>query len=751
MKNNITYKILTLILLFVTVHVFGQEKSDDFYYYKGEKFFLDVNTKTISISFEGENSINSFKSLHSNSEKITEITEDNARATVISIDDKTTNKKHIKSYYMEISMTKDMSKANYYKKIESYKKLPNVLMASPAYMTKGGTEFGLSNNFYVKLRDKNDVDVLYKKAKELDIEVLGYNEYMPLWFTLSVTPKSKLNAIQFANVFYEMGWFESTEPAFVYHDLQNSNDSHFNDQWTLRNTGQSGGISGVDIKIEQAWNISTGNNVNVAVVDQGIEMNHPDFQANIVGTGFDAQTNTIPSQVRGAHGVACAGIIGAVKDNNIGIAGVAPSSGLISVSVGFSGTTIQMLANGVNWAWQNGADVISNSWGGGSPSSIFDNAVNNALSNGRNGLGSIVVFSSGNDNVNGAQYPSNSNPLILCVGAIDRCGIRSGRIDIIPQSCDPWCSNCRKGSSYGTPLDVVAGGTSTPTTDRQGDVSGNGDYNPWANSPPNNYSNYDYNRWFGGTSAACPYVAGVAALVLSVDSSLTVHEVNDIIEQSAQKVTTNLYTYSSTNGRLNGTWNNQLGYGLVNAYQAVLLAQNCQNDLVITQNVVSGQTDIQEASNVITASNTIFSGATAAYDAGTVIKLKSGFTARSGSSFRAYIEGCSARNLTREEPNSEQELITYENIEVETNSLEKTEIVSVYPNPTNNMLTVSSKEHVKNWELKDHIGRYTEKSKLKGKYFYKDRFSINHLPVGLYILKVTLTNGNIIYKNIVKK
>ena len=116
----------------------------------------------------------------------------------------------------------------------------------------------------------------------MNIEVLGHNKFMPLWFTLSVTSTKKLNALNYANILYETGLFESTEPAFMYHNLGNSNDPHFNDQWTLKNTGQNGGISGIDINIEQAWNISTGNNINVAVVDQGIEMNHPDLQANIL-------------------------------------------------------------------------------------------------------------------------------------------------------------------------------------------------------------------------------------------------------------------------------------------------------------------------------------------------------------------------------------------------------------------------------------------------------------------------------------
>lgn len=74
---------------------------------------------------------------------------------------------------------------------------------------------------------------------------------------------------------------------------------------------------------------------------------------------------------------------------------------------------------------------------------------------------------------------------------------------------------------------------------------------------------------FNGTSAACPFVAGVAALVLSVNPNLTQKQVKDIIEQTAQKIRPDLYDYNTYATRPNGTWNIQIGYGLVDAYAAV--------------------------------------------------------------------------------------------------------------------------------------------------------------------------------------
>ena len=87
------------------------------------------------------------------------------------------------------------------------------------------------------------------------------------------------------------------------------------------------------------------------------------------------------------------------------------------------------------------------------------------------------------------------------------------------------------------------------------------------NKITSDYTNRDYTVWFNGTSAACPHVAGVAALILSVRPNLTGQQVRNIIEQTAQKV--GGYSYATTSGRPNGTWHQETGYGLVDAYAAV--------------------------------------------------------------------------------------------------------------------------------------------------------------------------------------
>ncbi len=396
---------------------------------------------------------------------------------------------------------------------------------------------------------------------------------MPLWFTLSCDRESLFNSIEMANLFYETGLFENSEPELLYHNLLLSNDQYFSNQWGLKNVGQHCNTSNIDIRAESAWNISTGSsNIRVAVFDQGVKMDHSDLKNNIYKTGYDAETNTTPSILRSTHGTPCAGIVAAQQNNIIGISGVAPTSKLISISINLNwSNTPQQLANGFNWSWQNGADIISNSWGGYAPSSIIDNAIINTLSQGRNGKGTVVIFASGNENNTAIRYPGNSNPDILVVGAISPKGERKSYT-----SCDSegW------GSCYGVQLDVVAPGVFIPTTTYTG----------------------GYTQTFNGTSSACPHVAGIAALVLSVNPSLTALQVRNIIENTAQKV--GGYSYKTVSGRPNGTWHQEMGYGLVDAYAAVKAACptpviNFVNQTVTTNTTVTNSCGDIKVENVI--------------------------------------------------------------------------------------------------------------------------------------------------------
>lgn len=137
-----------------------------------------------------------------------------------------------------------------------------------------------------------------------------------------------------------------------------------------------------------------------------------------------------------------------------------------------------------------------------------------------------------------------------------------------------------------------------------------------------------------------------------------------------------------------------MGYGLVDAYQAVLRAQQteCARDLTISQNVGAGQEDNQSAANSIIARNTISNNARASYDAGFEVTLSPNFDAALGSSFDAFIEGCSDQNVSR--TTQALDIVSYDFIENGQKTAENQEKMieanefTIYPNPSNGLITV---------------------------------------------------------------
>lgn len=709
-----------------------QEKP--FYYYEGQKLFLDLNTEMISVSLEGQGAEAAFKSVAPTvSDQLSKVEQDYTRTAVNVVDQSAQRRRTIKSYYTEMTLSKQ-SPRSYYQKIEAIKLMPGVAAVAPTFFSESGKKLGMTNNFNVKIWNKEDLKTLYKQAAKFNMEVLGHHQFMPTWFTINVPKHTGYNAMEAANLFHETGKFEAAEPEFIMHDLLSTNDPKFPMQWSLENTGQSGGVSNIDMEVPDAWALSTGAGVRVAVIDNGIRKTHEDLAANIHPASYDAQSNTTPSQLRGSHGTPCAGIIAAVKDNNKGLAGIAPNAKLMAVSVSFPASS-SILARGMNWAVSNGAHVISNSYGGGSPSGVMNSAINNALNNGRGGKGCVVVFSSGNSNKSNAEYPGNYTSRILCVGAIDRCGVRSGRIDIVPQSCDPWCSGCAPGSSYGNPLDVVAGGTTIPSTKWNG--------------------NANYLNAFGGTSAACPHVAGLAALILSINGEFTNVQVNDLIEQSARKIRTDLYSYVNKNSRPNGTWNSRLGYGLPNAETATLLAANFGCELNLTLSGTISNTRNYKAINNVQSTQSLTASSDVDYKAGNLVILKPGFLSATGSTFRAYNGSCNGSSTSQQLKTTDDPVTAVKtsisdeydfiyNDEFQTAKLiqEGSGIqLTCYPNPFQYQTTIEYRLETEtniSLQLFDLNGRWIQDldSGLKAPGTYSLIFRTNNLNAGMYYTKL---------------
>ena len=210
-------------------------------------------------------------------------------------------------------------------------------------------------------------------------------------------------------------------------------------QYYLKNTGQSGGKRGIDINIEPAWeSVQGGSDVVVAVIDTGVDNDHEDMQGCVLNGytagGFNSAGAPInPSEkVPKAHGIACAGIIGALN-NNIGIRGIASGVKILPVNIfphyasiynSAGAVSSSEIASAIYWAYPK-ADVLSCSWGGGSFSNAIVDAINSAQKHGREGKGTVVVFSSGNKNeidlCDSLSFPGSLKN-VLTVGAIDQFG-----------------------------------------------------------------------------------------------------------------------------------------------------------------------------------------------------------------------------------------------------------------------------------------------------------------------------------------
>jgi subtilisin-like proprotein convertase family protein len=332
--------------------------------------------------------------------------------------------------------------------------------------------------------------------------------------------------------------------------------------------------------------------VVVAILDDGLDFNHPDLAANafvntgeIANNGIDDDNNGYIDDRRGwdfatglpgdndpsvdapddAHGIAVTGIIAARGNNNVGVAGVAYNTRWFTARI-FEGPvstddlTIAAAINyasgrpgptGVGWA---GAAITNNSWGGGSPNAAMTDALAWGATNGRGGRGVLHVFSAGNAGRGAPAYPASlaaTLPNVICVGASDDRDRRSTY------------------SNHGAGLDLLApsnGGTySIVTTDR---IGADG-------YDPGEYAGIDRsNTGFGGTSAAAPLTAGVAALVLAQAPTLTAPELRQLLRATTDRVGGDAFAYDQTYPATSGTPATLgadffHGFGRINAFKAL--------------------------------------------------------------------------------------------------------------------------------------------------------------------------------------
>jgi len=363
-----------------------------------------------------------------------------------------------------------------------------------------------------------------------------------------------IHSLELSNDMAASAMFHWAHPDFIA-PLEGLNDPYYVDQFYLNNTGQvvdgQMGTPDMDIDAPEAWSmLRSSRQVNVAVLDNGVEA-HEDLEDSLgtsrVLPGYDTYslgTNGGPYLGIEMHGQACAGIIAALHNNSSGIRGIAQDANILPVYFPFlaTPTNITYIADGIMWAWRNGADVMNNSYGYPSclsnPFPVLTDAIDSAVIKGRGGLGTVMVFAAGND-TGCVRYPGNLPSTFTC-GAIDKNG------------------NLATYSNTGPELDVVAPSATDVNmldirvTDRMGpdgtNVSGAADL-----------PDINYTRQFGGTSSATAQTTGVVALLMKEAYQLTGDSIMSIIRQTALDMGVSGY-------------DTLFGYGRINAFEALQVA-----------------------------------------------------------------------------------------------------------------------------------------------------------------------------------
>jgi subtilisin family serine protease len=447
--------------------------------------------------------------------------------------------------------------------INSMRAMPDsFLVANPVFQT-ADAEMVTTDQFIAtfpaeeSLEDINTVNSSYEV--EIVEPILGQNNT----FVLKLLPDAHLDSLAMANLYQESGLALNAAPDFVritrnspgkgYSDklaeigpMAGTNDYWYSDQWYLNNTGYLGNPADVDIDAPEAWNHTIGSSsVIIAIMDEGVDLTHEDLSTKLVA-GYDATGGGSGGGPSGndAHGTGAAGIAAAASNNTIGVAGVCQNCSIMPVRIAYDNgmgewvTSDSWIANGIAWAYQHGAWILNNSWGGGPSATVVNTAINNARTQGRAGKGSVVVAAAGNENASTVIWPASLST-VIAVGASNLCDQRKTTTS---NSCNAYENNW--GSNYGSALDISAPGVWLDTTDIMGAAG---------------YSSGNYYSYFNGTSGAAPVVSGVAGLVLSANPYLTADEVQTILQNTADDV----------NG---GGWDSTMGYGRVNANRAVVAA-----------------------------------------------------------------------------------------------------------------------------------------------------------------------------------
>lgn len=412
------------------------------------------------------------------------------------------------------------------------KKEENIRFAGRALQDADTGEVVLyTENFFVKFKDAVGEKTCLETIKRHKLEVISKLVFAKNSWFIKAEEGTGLEVFNIAEHMLKEPEVEFCHPELV-------QERRFKGihpmQWHLTKTKIGTQVVDAHVNIENAWKHTKGKGIVIAVIDDGIDIDHPEFAGRVVFP-FDTTLNIDdprPKFQDDNHGTACAGVALAAGLPD-GASGVAPEAQLMPIRLR-SGLGSMAEANAFVWAADKGAHVISCSWGptDGEWWNPMDPvhqrqtvlpdstrlAIDYAVKKGRKGKGCVVLFAAGNGNEDAGNDGYASYKRVIAVCASNDRSTRSVYSDFGKAVWVSFPSGDYGWQPFQHPAPFSKG---LRTTDRSHDGG---------------YAADSYVDSFGGTSGACPGVAGVAALMLAVNPNLTALQVKNLLKVSVQKI-----------------------------------------------------------------------------------------------------------------------------------------------------------------------------------------------------------------------
>lgn len=459
----------------------------------------------------------------------------------------------------------------------------DINVGTHVYYMEGSSQKPLvpTGEIYIIFQDQTSKEEQHLALDEFKLELVERrNDYQ----IVARVSKSSPNPLKVANLLQQTSLVKVAEPdidTFVdEYAFEEPLDELLDHQWHLENPGHIVDVNwpvkkGADAKVVSAWK-RLGHmgspSITIAVVDNGFDLSHPDLKDKVYKP-YDLWTQSSELEQgdsRFTHGTPCASVALAAS-NGHGIVGAAPNARFMPVS----GTSFSLRATEemFDYCINNGADIISCSWGTTDPafslSPLKEAAIAKAAREGRNGKGCVIIYAVGNDDLDFVSFYS-AHPDVIAVAACT--------------SKDEHASYSNRGREV--TISAPSNGDWPITAARawwdEGVSWETGAYRYWRDGK----SRGDRYKHFGGTSSACPLVAGICALILSVNPDLTAAQVKQIITKTADKI-------GAPHEYVNGH-SSKYGAGRINADKAVAEAIRMKDgvqepDPVVEDTITAGR------------------------------------------------------------------------------------------------------------------------------------------------------------------